>query len=82
MIVIRWRLRSFFLRVCLTCGCPVLALSGENSIIIVGGANQAQWGLSEPAQAAIQGAGAVLLQREIPEDVNIQVAKVRDAAPN
>jgi ribokinase len=57
---------------------PTIAVAdaGENSIIIVGGANQSSWELGEGAKAAIQGAGAVLLQREIPEQVNVQVAQV------
>ena len=33
---------------------------GENSIIIVGGANQASWSLSEAAKAEITKAGKVL----------------------
>lgn len=52
--------------------------AGENSIIIVGGANQAPWQLTDAAQSAIKSAGAVLLQREIPEHVNLQVAQVGD----
>ncbi|WIA09426.1 hypothetical protein OEZ85_008831 [Tetradesmus obliquus] len=60
----------------------LLQSSGENSIIIVGGANQDEeaWSLSEQEQQLIAGAGAVLLQREIPEAANIQVAKVAAAA--
>lgn len=52
--------------------------AGENSIIIVGGANQdaAAWQLGDGVRALIHSAGAVLLQREIPEDANIAVAKV------
>lgn len=54
-------------------------LTGENSIIIVGGANQdpRSWQLTDAARALLASAGALLLQREIPEDVNIAVAKVR-----
>jgi len=58
-------------------GARPLHATGENSIIIVGGANQAEWALSDAAKAQVAGAGAVLLQREIPEHVNAQVAKVR-----
>jgi ribokinase len=54
-----------------------LLLTGENSIIIVGGANQSGWQLSDDVKAAIAGAGAILLQREVPEAVNIEVAQVR-----
>jgi hypothetical protein len=52
--------------------------AGENSIIIVGGANQddRSWRLAPGAQQLLRSAGAVLLQREIPEKVNIAVAKV------
>eukprot|EP00775_Hariotina_reticulata_P011051 gene11051-11206_t len=60
----------------------LLQPKGENSIVIVGGANQtlAAWQLSDDTQQLISTAGAVLLQREIPEPVNIQVAKVAAAA--
>eukprot|EP00983_Pelagomonas_calceolata_P020441 644449-Pelagomonas_calceolata.AAC.3 len=37
---------------------------------------QAEWSLSEAAKEEVSKAGAVLLQREIPEHVNIEVAKV------
>ena len=50
--------------------------SGENSIVILGGANQHPWALSESDEALISRAGAVLLQREIPEAVNAKVAAV------
>uniref|UniRef100_A0A7S0X1M1 Ribokinase n=1 Tax=Chlamydomonas leiostraca TaxID=1034604 RepID=A0A7S0X1M1_9CHLO len=58
----------------------LLQANGENSIIIVGGANQAAWDLTPGAKAAVGGAGAVLLQREIPESVNVQVAQLAKAA--
>lgn len=45
---------------------------GENSIILVGGANQAWSGF--PA-ATLDGAAAVLLQREIPEAVNLAAVR-------
>ena len=48
--------------------------SGENSIVILGGANQKGWSLGGDEESAIAGAGAVLLQREIPEAVNAEVA--------
>lgn len=54
----------------------MLQEGGENSIIIVGGANQSSWDLSERSVELIQSAGAVLLQREIPEQVNVRVAKL------
>ncbi|KAG2440419.1 hypothetical protein HYH02_010307 [Chlamydomonas schloesseri] len=64
------------------CGTALILLQagGENSIIIVGGANQAAWKLSDGVKALIAGAGAVLLQREIPEPVNVEVAKLAAAA--
>lgn len=49
--------------------------AGDNRIIIHGGANTVPWELGEGAAAAIRGAGAVLLQREIPEAVNLEVAQ-------
>jgi ribokinase len=58
----------------------LLQPSGENSIVIVGGANQAPWQLSEDARRLVQAAGAVLLQREIPEAVNAEVAALAAAA--
>ncbi|KAJ9525864.1 hypothetical protein QJQ45_009279 [Haematococcus lacustris] len=58
----------------------LLQQSGENSIIIVGGANQGSWELGPEAQAAIAGAGALLLQREVPEHVNIQAAQLAKTA--
>lgn len=54
-----------------------LLAAGDNRIIIHGGANTAPWQLSADAQVAITSAGALLLQREIPEAVNIEVAQVR-----
>lgn len=54
----------------------MLLPSGENSIIIVGGANTAPWDLSQPQKDAILQAKLVLLQREIPDSVNLQVAQM------
>ncbi|KAG2497847.1 hypothetical protein HYH03_004114 [Edaphochlamys debaryana] len=64
------------------CGTALILLQagGENSIIIVGGANQAAWNLSDGVKQLIAGAGAVLLQREIPEPVNVEVAQLAKAA--
>jgi sugar/nucleoside kinase (ribokinase family) len=59
---------------------PTCCCAGENSIIIVGGANQASWQLSESAKQLVQRAGAVLLQREIPEAVNTEVAQLARSA--
>lgn len=57
----------------------MLQSDGQNSIIIVGGANMSCWPetLSEEDLKLVRSAGIVLLQREIPDFVNIQVAKVR-----
>ncbi|GLJ06086.1 hypothetical protein SUGI_0031560 [Cryptomeria japonica] len=65
----------------------MLQPSGQNSIIIVGGAN-VSWPrledgmgrLSTNAQHQIRRAGAILLQREIPDSVNIEVAKIAKSA--
>ncbi|XP_043702448.1 ribokinase [Telopea speciosissima] len=56
----------------------MLQPDGQNSIIIVGGANMSCWPdkLSDEDLQAVRNAGVVLLQREIPDSVNIQVAKV------
>jgi ribokinase len=58
----------------------MLQPDGQNSIIIVGGANMNCWPepLSEKELEVVRNAGIVLLQREIPDSVNIQVAKVRN----
>ncbi|KAJ9671315.1 hypothetical protein PVL29_025149 [Vitis rotundifolia] len=60
----------------------MLQSDGQNSIIIVGGANMSFWPetLSDEDLKIVRNAGIVLLQREIPDFVNIQVAKAaRDA---
>jgi len=55
----------------------MLQPSGENSIVLVGGANTSEeWQIEDDVTAAIQSAGAVLLQREIPETVNVIFAKL------
>lgn len=55
---------------------------GQNSIIIVGGANMSCWPetLSVEDLELVRNAGIVLLQREIPDSVNIQVAKAARSA--
>ncbi|VVA18927.1 PREDICTED: ribokinase [Prunus dulcis] len=55
----------------------MLQSDGQNSIIIVGGANMHCWPekLSDEDLEVVRNAGIVLLQREIPESVNTQVAK-------
>ncbi len=59
----------------------LLQKGGENSIIVAPGAN-AQWGsaIEESLTGAIAQAGAVLLQREIPEAVNLLVAHAAKTA--
>lgn len=56
----------------------MLQSDGQNSIIVVGGANMGGWPqtLSHENLEVVRNAGIVLLQREIPDSVNIQVAKV------
>lgn len=56
----------------------MLQSDGQNSIIIVGGANMCCWPnqISVEDLEVVRNAGIVLLQREIPDSVNIQVAKV------
>ncbi|XP_059661387.1 ribokinase-like [Cornus florida] len=60
----------------------MLQSDGQNSIIIVGGANMSCWPqtLSEEDLETVRSAGIVLLQREIPDYVNIQVAKAARSA--
>ncbi|KAL6999685.1 ribokinase [Sarracenia purpurea var. burkii] len=60
----------------------MLQSDGQNSIIIVGGANMSCWpdALYEDDLEVLRNAGIVLLQREIPDSVNIQVAKVAKTA--
>ncbi|KAK1326052.1 hypothetical protein QJS10_CPA01g01620 [Acorus calamus] len=60
----------------------MLQPDGENSIIIVGGANMCCWPdeVSEEDLEVVRGAGIVLLQREIPDAVNVQVAQAARSA--
>ncbi|CAN8304931.1 unnamed protein product [Cochlearia groenlandica] len=55
----------------------MLQSDGQNSIIIVGGANMNAWpeNMSDVDLEIVRKAGIVLLQREIPDYINIQVAK-------
>ncbi|KAH7543929.1 hypothetical protein JRO89_XS15G0063000 [Xanthoceras sorbifolium] len=54
----------------------MLQSNGQNSIIIVGGANMSGWPQScDYDLEVVRSAGILLLQREIPDSVNIQVAK-------
>ncbi|KAK9868378.1 hypothetical protein WJX84_011401 [Apatococcus fuscideae] len=54
----------------------LLQPSGENSIIIIGGANMSGWKITDDAQQLLRTAGGLLLQREIPEEVNAEAAQV------
>ncbi|KAF8410998.1 hypothetical protein HHK36_003537 [Tetracentron sinense] len=60
----------------------MLQSDGQNSIIIVGGANMCCWPekLSDFDLEVVRNAGIVLLQREIPDSVNSQVAKAARSA--
>nr|GEX25881.1 PfkB-like carbohydrate kinase family protein [Tanacetum cinerariifolium] len=61
----------------------MLQSDGQNSIIIVGGANMNGWEKNEVYKDGldvVQNAGIVLLQREIPDFVNIKVAKAAKSA--
>ncbi|KAL2943377.1 Ribokinase [Bienertia sinuspersici] len=55
----------------------MLQSDGQNSIIIVGGANMSCWPrlISDEDLEVVTNAGILLLQREIPDSVNTQVAK-------
>jgi ribokinase len=55
---------------------------GLNSIIIIGGANQAWDSLDEFMRSPIEAAKALLLQREVPEIINIQAARIAKAKGN
>ncbi|XP_076947894.1 ribokinase-like [Bidens hawaiensis] len=60
----------------------MLQSDGQNSIIIVGGANMCGWDeyLGDGDLGVVKNAGIVLLQREIPDSINIQVAKAARSA--
>ncbi len=64
------------------CGQAFILLQhgGENSIVLVGGANQSWTGIPPTLVAAIPQAGAVLMQREIPETVSLAAARLAHAA--
>ncbi|KAL0753487.1 hypothetical protein Bca101_091155 [Brassica carinata] len=57
-------------------------LISKNSIIIVGGDNTSGWSekMSGDELEIVSNAGVVLLQRVIPDSINIQVSKENDIA--
>mmetsp|Transcript_43494 Transcript_43494/g.85144 ORF Transcript_43494/g.85144 Transcript_43494/m.85144 type:complete len:319 (+) Transcript_43494:31-987(+) len=59
----------------------LLQQGGQNSIIIIGGANQ-EWPspLEDKLVKAIKASRGVLLQREVPEAINLQVAQLASQA--
>ena len=66
----------------LLCGQAMIFLmpSGENSIVIVGGTNIAWSSVPESMKVTIRDSSVLLLQREIPESVNIDAAKTAKSA--
>ncbi|CAG9335247.1 unnamed protein product [Blepharisma stoltei] len=54
----------------------ILLTTGDNSIIIIGGANMRWSSLSESIRNTIINCDALLLQREIPDEINIQAARL------
>ena len=58
----------------------LLQHGGENSIIVAPGANSVWQGIDATLTAAIQQAGALLLQREVPEEINLAAARIAQAA--
>ncbi|XP_027342749.1 uncharacterized protein LOC113855339 [Abrus precatorius] len=60
----------------------MLQSNGQNSIIYIGGANLSGWPTTLPRHHLdlVALAGIVLLQREIPDPVNVQVAKAARSA--
>lgn len=58
----------------------LLQKNGQNSIIVIGGANQNWSGLNDEARTQIRASGGVLLQREIPDEINMEAAHTAHAA--
>lgn len=54
----------------------ILLPNGENSIIIIGGANMKWDGLSDSIKNTIKESDALLLQREIPDSINVEAARL------
>jgi len=50
---------------------------GDNTIALIGGANQAKWVIDRPGvRSAIREASVIMLQREIPNEANVSFAKL------
>jgi ribokinase len=49
-------------------------VSGENTIIVIGGANQEWYELDDAVHERLRTVGALLLQNEIPDSVNLEAA--------
>ena len=64
------------------CGQAMIFLmpGGENSIVIVGGTNTAWNGVPDSMKEVIRSSSVLLLQREIPEEVNVEAARVAKEA--
>jgi ribokinase len=58
----------------------ILLPSGENSIVIVGGANMAWTELSPEQRVAVTESDALLMQREVPDSVNLDAARAAKQA--
>lgn len=58
----------------------ILAPDGENSILLIAGANAAWTAPGPPALDAVRSAGLLLLQREVPESVSLAAALAAHAA--
>ena len=58
----------------------LLLADGENAIVAVPGANRAWSDLPSAVRARLPGCGALLLQREVPEAINLTAARVAVAA--
>jgi ribokinase len=54
--------------------------NGDNSIILIGGANRSWTGVPQAMTTALHGAGMLLLQREIPEAINRAAIRAAHAA--
>lgn len=61
------------------CGTAIVMLerkTGENRIIIVGGANRSDFEILPEQEALVRSAGMLLLQQEVPQEVNMRAARI------